>query len=126
MSVGVEPDPGGIHTHQDGVIHIHPFQTATTGRNARLSDFFGQTGLEVTSNKIQLPDDPALGDNSGKTFENGDECPDGQEGVVKVLVWEDAAGTDDREGVHRRHRSRPVHQQRAWRSRSPSSRPTRT
>ena len=95
MSVGVEPDPGGIHTHQDGVIHIHPFQTATTGRNARLSDFFGQTGLEVTSNKIQLPDDPALGDNSGKTFENGDECPDGQEGVVKVLVWEDAAGTDD-------------------------------
>ena len=95
MSVGVEPDPGGIHTHQDGVIHIHPFQTATTGRNARLGDFFSQTGLEVTSSKIQLPDDPALGDNSGKTFENGDECPDGQEGVVKVLVWEDAAGTDD-------------------------------
>ena len=95
MSVGVEPDPGGIHTHQDGVIHIHPFQTATTGRNARMSDFFGQTGLDVTSNKIQLPDDPALGDNSGQTFENGDECPDGQEGVVKVLVWEDAAGTSD-------------------------------
>jgi hypothetical protein len=95
MSVGVEPDPGGIHTHQDGVIHIHPFQTATTGRNARLSDFFGQTGLDVSSSKIQLPDDPALGDNSGKTFENGDECPDGQEGVVKVLVWDDAAGTDD-------------------------------
>ena len=95
MSVGVEPDPGGIHTHQDGVIHIHPFQTATTGRNARLGDFFAQTGLEVTSSKIQLPDDPALGDNSGKTFENGDECPDGQEGVVKVLVWDNAAGTDD-------------------------------
>jgi len=94
MSVGVEPDPGGIHTHQDGVIHIHPFQTATTGRNARLGDFFTQTGLEVSSSKIQLPDDPALGDNSGKTFENGDECPDGQEGVVKVLVWDNAAGTD--------------------------------
>jgi hypothetical protein len=95
MSVGVEPDPGGIHTHQDGVIHIHPFQTATTGRNARLGDFFAQTGLDVSSSKIQLPDDPALGDNSGKTFENGDKCPDGQEGVVKVLVWDDAAGTDD-------------------------------
>ena len=23
MSVGVDPDPGGIHSHQDGVIHIH-------------------------------------------------------------------------------------------------------
>ena len=93
LGVGVEPDPGGIHTHQDGVIHVHPFQTATTGRNARLSDFFGQTGLDVTSTKIQLPEDPALGDSSGQTFENGDECPDGQSGAVKVLVWEDAAGT---------------------------------
>jgi hypothetical protein len=93
LGVGVTPDPGGIHTHQDGVIHIHPFQTATTGRNARMSDFFSQTGLDVTSSKIVLPEDPALGENSGKTFENGDKCPDGQEGVVKALVWTDAGGT---------------------------------
>lgn len=93
LSVGVSPDPGGIHTHQDGVMHIHPFQTATTGRNARLSDFFSQSGLEVSSSKIQLPTDPALGENSGKTFKKGDECPDGQKGVIKTLVWEDAAGT---------------------------------
>ena len=93
LSVGVSPDPGGIHTHQDGVMHIHPFQTATTGRNARLSDFFSQTGLEVSSSKMQLPTDPALGDSSGQTFEKGDECPDGQKGVIKTLVWEDAAGT---------------------------------
>ena len=86
MSVGVSPDPGGIHTHQDGVIHIHPFQTATTGRNARLSDFFAQTGLDVSSAKIELPTDPALGDNSGKTFEKGDKCPDGQTGVIKTLT----------------------------------------
>jgi len=93
MGVGVSPDPGGIHTHQDGVIHIHPFQTATTGRNARVGDFFNQTGLNVTSTKIELPVDPALGDNSGKTFKKGDKCPDGKKGVVKALVWTDAAGT---------------------------------
>ena len=93
MSVGVTPDPGGIHTHQDGVIHIHPFQTATTGRNARVGDFFSQTGLNVTSSKIELPTDPALGDNSGKTYEKGDKCPDGKKGVVKALVWTDAAGS---------------------------------
>ena len=93
MSVGVTPDPGGIHTHQDGVIHIHPFQTATTGRNARLGDFFNQTGLNVTSTKIELPTDPALGDKSGKTYENGDKCPDGKKGVVKALAWSDASGT---------------------------------
>jgi hypothetical protein len=93
MSVGVDPDPGGIHTHQDGVIHIHPFQTATTGKNARMGDFFRQTGLNVTSTKIELPDDPALGANSGKTFKNGDKCPNGKKGVVKALVWSDASGT---------------------------------
>jgi hypothetical protein len=93
MSVGVSPDPGGIHTHQDGVIHIHPFQSATTGRNARVGDFFNQTGLNVTSTKIELPNDAALGDNSGKTYKNGDKCPNGKKGVVKALVWEDAAGT---------------------------------
>lgn len=93
MGVGVDPDPGGIHTHQDGVIHIHPFETATTGRNARMGDFFHQTGLNVTSSKIELPDDPALGDLSGKTFENGDKCPDGKKGVVKALAWSDASGT---------------------------------
>jgi hypothetical protein len=92
MGVGVTPDPGGIHTHQDGVIHVHPFQSATTGRNARLGDFFSQTGLNVTASKIELPTDPALGDNSGKTYKNGDKCPDGEKGVVKALVWKDAAG----------------------------------
>ena len=54
MSVGVTPDPGGIHTHQDGVIHIHPFQTATTGRNARMGDFFNQTGLNVTASDLYV------------------------------------------------------------------------
>jgi hypothetical protein len=93
MSVGVNPDPGGIHTHDDGVIHIHPFQTSTTGRNARMGDFFNQTGLNVTSTKIELPTDPALGENSGKTYKNGDKCPDGKKGVVKALAWAEAAGT---------------------------------
>ncbi len=93
MSVGVDPDPGGIHTHQDGVIHIHPFQTATTGSNARMGDFFHQTGLNVTATKIELPIDPALGASSGKTYKNGDTCPDGKKGVVKAFVWTDASGT---------------------------------
>ena len=111
MSVGVEPDPGGIHTHQDGVIHIHPFQTATTGRNARLGDFFAQTGLEVTSSKIQLPDDPAAGQQRQDLRERR-----------RVPGWPGGCGQGpglgqrrrhrQREGIRRRHRPHPVHQQR--------------
>ena len=75
------------------MIHIHPFQTATTGRNARLGDFFNQTGLKRQLDEDRAADDPALGDNSGKTYKNGDKCPDGKKGIVKALVWKDAAGT---------------------------------
>ena len=32
-------------------------------------------------------------DRKRKTFKKGDKCPDGQKGVIKTLVWEDAAGT---------------------------------
>ena len=75
------------------MIHIHPFQTATTGPERPLGDFFDQTGLKLTHDEDRAADDPALGDNSGKTYENGDKCPDGKKGVVKALVWKDAAGT---------------------------------
>nr|MCU0269912.1 hypothetical protein [Acidimicrobiales bacterium] len=32
-------DPVGIHTHGDGVIHIHPFSEASSGDNAQLYHF---------------------------------------------------------------------------------------
>ena len=39
--------PLGIHTHGDGVIHIHPFLDSAGGRNARLQIFFDDVNLEV-------------------------------------------------------------------------------
>src|SRR5438270_7334925 len=32
-------DPHGIHTHGDGIVHIHPFDKTSAGNNARLSVF---------------------------------------------------------------------------------------
>jgi hypothetical protein len=34
-----EHDPDGIHTHGDGLIHIHPFNESTTGTGATLEQF---------------------------------------------------------------------------------------
>ena len=33
-------DPLGIHTHGDGVVHIHPFASRAAGKNAKLGVFF--------------------------------------------------------------------------------------
>jgi hypothetical protein len=73
-------DTKGIHTHGDGVIHVHPFTSAAAGKNADLGQFFEQTNLEVTDSKIVLP--------GGETWENGKTCPNGQAGKVVLAKWE--------------------------------------
>ncbi len=47
LSDGPRGDVTGIHTHSDGLIHIHPFLRSASGANARLGKFFDTVGLEV-------------------------------------------------------------------------------
>lgn len=74
----VGPDTTGIHTHLDGLIHIHPFVGAAAGSNATFGVFADQTGLTVGDGVIRLPD--------GTTYEDGDEC-DGEPGRVALYQW---------------------------------------
>ena len=39
-------DPDGIHSHQDALIHIHPFNSSATGEDAKMSVFLD--AMEVT------------------------------------------------------------------------------
>ena len=50
-------DPHGIHTHGDGVIHIHPFDKTAAGKKARLSVFDATVGMTLTQTKLQLAGD---------------------------------------------------------------------
>lgn len=72
------PTPGGVHTHGDGVIHIHPQSRDESGWNANLGRFFGSAGVEFSQDRIAFPD--------GKTYRNGDRCPNGQAGTVRLSV----------------------------------------
>jgi hypothetical protein len=85
----------GVHTHGDGVIHIHPYTPAASGRNATLGFFLksdsndGKGGtFKLSSSEIR----PATisGDPNSKLdtkdWHNGDKCPDGQAGQVKFTV----------------------------------------
>jgi hypothetical protein len=84
----VDGVPWGIHSHGDGVIHIHPFTSAVAGNNADLGEFFKTAGIEMSDTKLELPED--LG-----TFEEGETQCNGEDGQLKVLVWDDAnAGGD--------------------------------
>src|SRR3990172_9589069 len=69
----------GIHTHADGVIHIHPFVPWEEGDGARLVKFFEYGGGKLSQSEIRLP-------GSRETFRNGDRCPDGSGAVLQVFV----------------------------------------
>ncbi len=71
-------DLSGIHTHADGVIHIHPFSSASAGNRATLGKFFDTTGVDVSDSKLVLPSGTVLDEEAG--------C-DGEPATLKVARW---------------------------------------
>ena len=79
----------GIHTHGDGVIHIHPYTPAASGAGATLGFFVkavpGGFKLSATELKyVKIAGDTNA--NDSKDWKNGDKCPNGQAGKVKFTV----------------------------------------
>lgn len=69
-------DPVGIHTHGDGVIHLHPFSSAATGNNAQLEVFLEATRTDIVDDeRMTFRDFPAM--------EEGVQC-DGQDAILQV------------------------------------------
>lgn len=73
-------DPNGIHTHNDGIVHIHPFTRASSGRRATFGRFADTVGLKVSDESIQVP--------GGKRYRNGDNCEDekNEKGTIQVFL----------------------------------------
>lgn len=78
------PSPGDVHTHGDGIIHLHPTTAATSGRRATLEAFFRTTQVRITESSIAVPGRP--------TYSNGGTCPDGKVGRLRVLVQKAGEG----------------------------------
>ncbi|MBV9950890.1 MAG: hypothetical protein JO291_02985 [Acidimicrobiia bacterium] len=77
----------GIHTHQDGLIHIHPFTAAAAGKQATLSKFFQDTGLKVSDSSIKLP---AADPFNGRLYKEGETTCGGKPAKVEVVHWKSA------------------------------------
>jgi hypothetical protein len=88
-----EPDlplfEAGVHTHGDGLIHIHPQSPSEEGTGASVGKFFQYGGWELSQSTLTLP---------AATFKVGDPCPDGQPGVLRMLKyrlsWRSTSGDD--------------------------------
>jgi len=48
-------DPHGIHSHNDGLIHIHPFDGSASGAEAKLGVFLDSMGASVDKKQYLSP-----------------------------------------------------------------------
>ena len=88
---GALADPLGIHAHEDGLIHTHPFGRKGAGKNARISKFFESTKMTMTTKKITW-----IKNTTGTAFNtldvNKDKCgaKKDKKAVISVFYWRDA------------------------------------
>ncbi len=74
-----EADPNGIHTHGDGLLHIHPFNSQASGSDATMGEFFGAFGGEITDSSIRL--------DTGEVISEGADC-NGQPTVLMIARFD--------------------------------------
>ncbi len=79
-------DALGIHSHDDGIIHIHPFFEAASGENATLEDFMTAMRAEISDDAITLDDGRVLAE---------DVTCDGEPAIIQVHRWEFASSVDE-------------------------------
>jgi hypothetical protein len=72
----------GIHTHGDGVIHIHPFSQSGAGENATLGTFLEDTGVDLSDDELTIGE---------QTWKEGDDQCDGEDAELVVAQWEDVS-----------------------------------
>jgi hypothetical protein len=71
------PDTTGLHTHGDGVAHIHPFANGASGKNSTISKWGETVGLQAGSDSFTV---------NGTEYADGYDC-NGQPAQVSLYVW---------------------------------------
>jgi hypothetical protein len=94
-----QPAPGefespiGIHTHADGVIHIHPFSSGGAGENATLGAFLEGAGIDLSDDELTIGDE---------TWAEGDQQCGDEDAELVVAQWKDVQNTSEDPALIRR------------------------
>lgn len=82
----------GIHSHDDGVIHWHPYTSQAVGKNAVLGVFLETYEVELTNDSLKFPSQNVLGF-SDEYVEGETKC-DGEDAELSVKAWGSFTDTD--------------------------------
>jgi hypothetical protein len=83
----------GIHSHNDGVIHWHPYTSRAVGKRATLGVFLDVYNIELDNNRLDFPDNQPDGGERGAEYVSGEDRCDGDPGELSVVVWNNYADT---------------------------------
>jgi hypothetical protein len=80
----------GIHSHDDGVIHYHPYSAKAVGKRAKLGVFLDVYDVELDTDHLKLP-----ASQGGDEYDVDDYKCDGKDVQIKVIAWDNYTDTGD-------------------------------
>jgi hypothetical protein len=69
----------GLHSHGDGLMHIHPFSSGEGGNNATVGEFLRYGGWSANADSFKVWDN--------KTYRTGGKCGTGANAKPAVVQW---------------------------------------
>lgn len=84
----------GVHSHDDGVIHWHPYTSKSVGNRAKLGVFLDVYGIELSDGELKLPADQGLDGKEQIWKEGTTECG-GKDADLEVVAWDSFSDTGD-------------------------------
>lgn len=78
----------GIHSHDDGIIHWHPYSAKAVGDRARIGVFLDVYGVEFDTDGLRLAEDQG-----GEEYLVEDYQCNGEDVVAKMVVWDNYTDT---------------------------------
>jgi hypothetical protein len=90
----------GVHSHDDGVIHWHPYGARAVGRRADLGVFLDVYDVDVSEDELKFPDGQPVNADTGAVpeqreyVEDETKCGD-EDAELQVVTWNNFTDTDD-------------------------------
>jgi hypothetical protein len=81
----------GIHSHDDGVMHWHPYTSRAVGKNAKLGVFLDTYEVDLENEELKFPDNQL----AGEDYIEGETKCGTEDAELQVVVWDSFQDTDD-------------------------------
>jgi hypothetical protein len=80
-----QTDPLGIHSHADGLIHVHPYRAQAAGSRAQMGLFIDAIGARLSDDRYV----PGPGEPEGRELSEAEGC-NGEPAELVLAFWPDA------------------------------------